>query len=58
MSEDKDSIIKQLNAEVGNLKVQNADYSQIVKELSDKLENYEKLPGRVVQPARSSEEKK
>ena len=58
MSEDKDSIIKQLNAEVGNLKVQNADYSQIVKELSDKLENYEKLHGRVFLPARSSEEKK
>ena len=58
MSEDKDSIIKQLNAEVGNLKVQNADYSQIVKELSDKLENYEKLHGRVFQPARDSAEKK
>ena len=58
MPEDKDLLIKQLNAEVGNLKVQNADYSQIVKELSDKLENYVKLHGRVFQPARDSAEKK
>ena len=47
MSEDKDSIIKQLNAEVGNLKVQNADYSQIVGELSNKLKKYENKYGAV-----------
>ena len=47
MSEDKDSIIKQLNAEVGNLKVQNADYSQIVGELSNKLKLYENKYGAV-----------
>ena len=32
--------IRKLEAEVGNLRVQNADYSQIVQELSDKLEKY------------------
>jgi len=36
--EEKENIIRKLSAEVGNLEVQNADYQQIVKELSDKLE--------------------
>ena len=35
--DEKEYIIKKLSAELGNLEVQNADYSQIVKELSDKL---------------------
>jgi|TARA_B100001971_G_C18068502_1_gene471775 chaperonin cofactor prefoldin len=39
--------IKKLQAEVGNLKVQNADYSQIVGELSDKLKKYENKYGTV-----------
>ena len=47
MPEDKDLLIKQLNAEVGNLKVQNADYSQIVQELSEKLKLYDSKYGRV-----------
>ena len=39
--------IKKLEAELGNLKVQNADYSQIVGELSDKLKKYENKYGTV-----------
>ena len=39
--------IKKLQAEVGNLEVQNADYSQIVGELSDKLKKYENKYGTV-----------
>jgi len=50
--------IKKLEAEVGNLKVQNADYSQIVEELSKKLENYEKSYGRVFKPARDISDQK
>ena len=34
--------IKRLRAQVGNLQVQIADYRQIVKELSDKIELLEK----------------
>ena len=33
--------------QVGNLKVQNADYSQIVGELSDKIKQYENKYGGV-----------
>jgi len=39
--------------EVGNLSVQNADYSQIVGELSNKLKLYEKKYGTVFQPSRN-----
>ena len=53
--DDKELQIKKLNAEVGNLEFQISDYRQIVKELSDKLSNYETLHGTVF---RSSEEKK
>ena len=52
--DEKDHIIKKLSAELGNLEVQNADYSQIVKELSDKLKLYEKKYGTVFKPARNS----
>ena len=45
--EDKNLQTKKLEAEVGNLKVQNADYSQIVQELSDKLKKYENKYGTV-----------
>ena len=45
--EEKDNIIRKLSAELGNLEVQNADYSQIVQELSDKLKLYEKKYGTV-----------
>ena len=34
--------IKSLRAQIGNLEVQIADYQQIVKELSDKIELLEK----------------
>jgi hypothetical protein len=50
--EDKDNIIRKLSAEVGNLEVQNADYSQIVKELSDKLKLYENKYGTVFKSSR------
>tara|TARA_B100000676_G_C17879101_1_gene732930 strand:- start:501 stop:674 length:174 start_codon:yes stop_codon:yes gene_type:complete len=39
--------INKLKAEIGNLQVQNADYSQIVKELSDKLGQYQNKYGKV-----------
>ena len=39
--------IYKLKAEIGNLQVQNADYSQIVKELSDKLGQYQNKYGKV-----------
>ncbi len=43
--EDKENIIRELSAQLGNLEVQNSEYQQIVKELSDKLELYEKRHG-------------
>ncbi len=43
--EDKENIIRKLSAQLGNLEVQNSEYQQIVKELSDKLELYEKRHG-------------
>ena len=49
--EDKNLQIKRLEAEVGNLQVQNADYQQIVKELSDKLKLYENKYGTVFRPS-------
>ena len=45
--EEKDNIIRKLSLELGNLEVQNADYSQIVKDLSDKVKLYEKKYGAV-----------
>ena len=45
--EKPDLTLKQLQAEIGNLQVQNADYSQIVGELSDKLKQYENKYGAV-----------
>ena len=44
--------------EVGNLSVQNAEYSQIVKELSDKIKNYENLHGSVFRPGRNTSAQK
>jgi len=46
------SVIRKLEAQVGNLEVQNAEYQQIVKELSDKLKLYEHKYGTVYKPAR------
>tara|TARA_B100001057_G_C22662435_1_gene876495 strand:- start:49 stop:222 length:174 start_codon:yes stop_codon:yes gene_type:complete len=52
----KDTLIKRLEAEVGNLKVQNADYQQIVSELSEKLKAYDEKHGAIF--IRSSSVKK
>ena len=56
--EEFDLEIKKLKAEVGNLKVQNADYSQIVQELSNKIKNYENKYGTVFQPSRNTSDQK
>ena len=53
--DDKDIAIKKLKFEIGNLKVQNAEYSQIVEELSNKLKLYDQKYGTVF---RSSSTKK
>ena len=50
--EDKDNQIRMLLAQQGNHEVQIAEYRQIVKELTKKLENYEKLHGTVFKPHR------
>ncbi len=46
--------LKKLRAEVGNLKVQNAEYSQIVAELSDKLKLYDQKYGAVFRSSSKS----
>jgi len=48
----KDTEIRRLSAQVGNLEFQNAEYSQIVKELSDKLRLYEEINGSVFRSSR------
>ena len=53
MSEKNQEAMTLLSAQLGNLEVQNADYQQIVKELSDKLGLYEKKHGTVFRPARN-----
>ena len=50
--EEKDNQIKMLLAQQGNHEVQISEYSEIVKELTKKLENYEKLHGTVFRPHR------
>jgi hypothetical protein len=50
--EEKDNQIRMLLAQQGNHEVQIAEYRQIVKELSDKLELYESKYGTVFRPAR------
>tara|TARA_B100001057_G_C22323988_1_gene746871 strand:- start:241 stop:438 length:198 start_codon:yes stop_codon:yes gene_type:complete len=45
--EEKDNIIRKLSAELGNFEVQVAEYQQIVKQLTEKLELYEKKLGSV-----------
>ena len=51
--EEKDNYIRMLLAQQGNNEVQIAEYRQIVKELSDKLELYEHKYGTVFRPARN-----
>ena len=48
----KDTEIRKLSAQVGNLEFQNAEYSQIVKELSDRLRLYEEINGSVFKYSR------
>ena len=45
--EDKDHKIKMLDAEIGNLTVQVSEYSQIIAELTEKLQRYEEKYGSV-----------
>ena len=54
MTEDEKMTNKRLQAEVGNLQVQVAEYRQIVQELSDKLKLYENKYGTVFKPARNT----
>lgn len=46
--------IRLLEGTIGNLKVQNADYSQIVEELSEKIKLYEQKYGTVFKSKRSN----
>jgi uncharacterized coiled-coil DUF342 family protein len=39
--------VKLLKAQIGNLEVQNSEYQQIVRELTEKLQKYEKKYGSV-----------
>ena len=45
--EDKDHKIKMLDAEIGNLTMQVSEYSQIIAELTEKLQRYEEKYGSV-----------
>ena len=58
MTEDKTMTNKRLQAEVGNLQVQVAEYRQIVEELSDKLRLYENKYGTVFRPTRNTSDQK
>ena len=51
---DKENNLQLLKAQISNLEVQNADYQQIVKELSDKLKLYENRYGTAFQPSRKT----
>ena len=55
---DKEDNLQSLKAQIGNLQVQNADYQQIVKELSDKLKLYENKYGTVFRPSRNTSNQK
>ena len=56
--EEKEHIIRKLSAELGNLEVQNAEYSQIVEELSDKLKLYESKYGTVFRSSKNTSDQK
>ncbi len=58
MDKESKSVIRKLEAQVGNLEVQNSDYQQIVKELSDKLKLYENKYGTVFKPSRNTSNQK
>ncbi len=50
--DEKDHPLRMLLAQQGNQEVQISEYRQIIKELTKKLENYEKLHGTVFKPSR------
>ena len=52
--EEKDNQIRMLLAQQGNHEVQIAEYREIVRELSDKLELYESKYGTVFKSSRNS----
>ena len=52
--ENKSAELRKLEAQVGNLEVQNADYRQIIKELSDQLSLYKQISGSVFKKSRDS----
>lgn len=54
--QDKENI-KQLQAQLGNLEVQVADYRQIVAELTEKLQAYESQYGRATFTSGSSDKR-
>ena len=56
--ENKSAEFKKLEAQVGNLEVQNADYRQIIKELSDQLSLYKQISGSVFKKSRDSSNQK
>ena len=58
MKKDKDTAIRMLSAQLGNLEVQNAEYRQIVRELSDKLSLYENKYGKVFRSSRNIADQK
>ena len=58
MEDKKTMTNKRLQAEVGNLQVQVAEYRQIVQELSDKLRLYENKYGTVFRPTRNTSDQK
>ena len=45
--QDKENNLKLLEAEIGNLRVQISEYRQIVAELTEKLQKYQKKYGQV-----------
>tara|TARA_R100000995_G_scaffold81446_1_gene54241 strand:+ start:216 stop:395 length:180 start_codon:yes stop_codon:yes gene_type:complete len=56
--ENKSAELRKLEAQVGNLEVQNADYRQIIKELSDQLSLYKQISGSVFKKSRDSSNQK
>jgi len=58
MNKDKNVSKARLTAEIGNLEVQIAEYRQILKEMTEKLNLYESKYGTVFKPARNTSNQK
>ena len=56
--DEKDNQIRMLLAQQGNQEVQISEYRQIVLELTNKLQLYEKKHGTVFKPARNTSNQK